>query len=102
MFLGHNRYGKAFLYRDSTSYGKQEAMGLAVKLSGYPFGRAAWRHLQIGMHTPAQQIGRGCWTFEVLTWITAPEEKRARQTVKAFVRLKVGLGGRRSLLPEEG
>lgn len=71
------------------------AYGIAAKI------RTAhgWRHLGLFMRpwpsTPKPN-GRGVVTVEAQTWLTEPD-KRTRRSIKAFVRLKVGLGG-----PNEG
>lgn len=76
--------------------------GFALKVDGRHFNRPLWRVFQIGVYGPAQRRGRGCWAFEAVTWRTREQKTRrgskGRVGVKAFLRLKIGLGG---YAPEE-
>lgn len=93
MLIWRNRHAVLFGYSGSRDRRGKPSCGLALKLKGHAFGRPAWRHLHIGMHGAGTVRGRGCWTFEIQTYRTAPDPK-TRVSIKAFVRVKVGLGGK--------
>jgi hypothetical protein len=93
MLLWRNDHAKVFAYAQSRERGGKPAAGLAVKIDGRAFGRSSWRHAQVGVYGPSVRLGRGCWAFEATTWRTRGSENGERATVKAFVRIKVGLGG---------
>ena len=59
-------------------------------------GEGRWRHTSAFVRVPAAQnrIARGVVTLEANSWTTVGKY-RDRSTVKAFIRLKVGLGGKR-------
>jgi hypothetical protein len=45
-------------------------------------------------HAKITPPGRGCWSIEACTWRTSPTERKERIGLKAFLRVKLGLGGR--------
>lgn len=90
------RRGPALLFGFARSTPPQRpSYGFALKLDPRPFGRPCWRNFQIGVYGPAQRVGRGCWTLEAVTWRSLDQKGRKgdRVGVKAFVRLKIGMGG---------
>ena len=71
----------------------KQALGVALRLRG----RSRWRHLSAHLYWLRRDLrrSRGTVSFEVATWITGPGTTSERLTFKTFVRLKLGLGGRR-------
>jgi hypothetical protein len=71
---------------------KRRAIGVCLRLRG----QGRWRHFQLWLHWPRADLreGRGMWTVEAKTWLTDGSFKGGPH-LKSFVRLKVGLGGRR-------
>lgn len=96
MLIWRNEYAQLFGYNKSGHEHEHARMarGLGLKLNGRAFGRPTIRHVAIGVYGPVNRIARGAWTCEVSTWTTAAHGKGTRLTVKAFVRIKIGLGGR--------
>ena len=56
-----------------------------------------WRHHRVAVFDPGRTPprGRGVWTWEWCSWLTekAMSPQNQRIGLKAFVRLKIGLGG---------
>ena len=94
MLLHRSDNVQFFAYRPQHDFGRNSAYGLTLRVRR---GRI-WRHLTIRLHSRSRPLdnadARGCWTYEVVTWRSGPKMHQ-RVSVKAFVRLKVGLGGER-------
>lgn len=55
-----------------------------------------WRHLHVAVYTVGHhyRVGRGVLGFEAKTWRTVDGTGiQRRRGIKAFVRIKIGLGG---------
>lgn len=55
-----------------------------------------WRHVHVALYTVGRgrRVGRGVLGFEAKTWRTLyGTDQRRRIGMKAFVRVKIGLGG---------
>lgn len=72
-------------------HGRRQAVGLALRVRA----RGRWRHVAAHVYWPRRdlRVGRGTLSFEVVSWLTGPGTGE-RLTVKSFIRLKLGLGGR--------
>jgi hypothetical protein len=82
------------LYISTRDRRGKNAAGVAVKIRRPAHhGVPVWRHAQVGVYGAGKKRGRGCYTWEATTWITSPDQ-RTRTSVKAFLRVKLGLGGR--------
>lgn len=70
---------------------RRQAVGVTVRARA----RHRWRYLTLTAYWPRidLRMGRGMAAMEAVTWLQ--DEAGNRLTRKAFVRLKVGLGGRR-------
>lgn len=72
----------------------KQAVGVALRVRG----RSRWRHLSAHIYWPRCDLrrSRGTMSFEAATWLTGPGTTSERLTFKTFVRIKLGLGGRRA------
>jgi hypothetical protein len=72
---------------------RQQALGVALRVRG----RGRWRHLSVHVYWPRRDLhrSRGTVSFEAATWLTGPGTTGERLTFKTFIRIKLGLGGRR-------
>lgn len=95
MLIWRNDYAWLFAFADDGErQHKRPAYGVGLKLDGSSFNRPALRHFSVGVYGPTQKVGRGCWTWEALTWRTDGHGVGAKRlSVKAFLRIKIGLGG---------
>lgn len=85
-----------FLYRPHGNQ-RDRSLGACLRVRD-PRGTGRWRHVSVRAYVPRSdlRVGRGKVSFEAATWMTSAAQTTGnRLTIKAFVRLAVGLGGPR-------